>query len=204
MKKFIYIISVIFCFTIKTIGQKPIIIWDEISFNCVKIPDMDKTIIHGKDTIVKGRLIPAGSLWIQLSGRIINAGKTTLYLRKEESPISSFKIEYLYKKRKNSFYLDYQIKKGCFDDIELLPKKQIEIVLESQAPFLDNKEIYKIDKKDYLQDVLEILPTLVLKCKIATDDGNTENVIFYDYETNNIRSTIIHWDNYIPLFENGE
>jgi len=202
MTRFISVITILLYTVINLFSQEPLIIWDNITFNCVKIPEIENTVIKGMDTLVKGRLIPRGSPWIRLSGRIINNKNTTQYLRKDISSTSSFKIEYLYRKKKFIIDLDYQFISGYSDDIILPPGKGIEIVLESHLPFKSNTGLYKIDKNDYLKEILELLPTIIIKSQISIDEGDIENIINYYHVSDNVTIVTLNWDNYIPYDDN--
>jgi hypothetical protein len=110
---------------------------------------MEKTLVNGKDTILKGRLISTGEPWIRLTGRIFNNSENIIILQKDDSPNTetSFKMEYLYKNKSYIIYLHFEAKEGAFDDIILGPKKYVETSIESYIPFNRNKEIFANRKK---------------------------------------------------------
>jgi hypothetical protein len=196
-----YILLILTVFTISQIfsfAQKPIYVWDEISFMKVKIPNLDNTVLYDKDTIVSGRLIPSGSLTVQLKGKIINSGDSIINLRRD-LPGNYFKIEYRYRNKTYNFFLDYFLTMYFKDILTLNPNSEEEICLITYLPFKNNKEIYKENKTDFLKEILEILPTIVIKGRFAVDYGNFDNIHFFDFESDNVRSVNISWDNYIPL-----
>jgi hypothetical protein len=199
MKKSISISLIFLSVFFKLFSQEPIIIWDKISFGSVKIPDLEKTVINGRDTTIKTRFVYPHftSPMIFLTGRIINKSDSTIYIYEK-----SFKLEYVFNNSKQIIDLYLAPGKDFFNDLKLDPNKSWNIFLESNmAPFENNKYIFKSGKINYIDDILKIIPTILIKSHFEIYTENPSNLVQFDFNTKIIKSVGLQWYNYIPFEE---
>jgi hypothetical protein len=193
-----FVIPKIFC-------QTPILVWDEIIFNNVKKIDPKRTVINGLDTFIGERYNQDLGPWIEISGRIINKSNQTIYLRKafrsvEETPvINCYKIEFNYDSIVGYIYPDY-IKEN-HNDLEIQAKSEVKIKLVCFDIFFDDALFNEKNKMDYLNEIIAIIPTIKIISKLGFDNGNLNNIKYYEYKSANIEHVIINWYNYYTFTE---
>jgi hypothetical protein len=196
MKTNILLLIIFLLINFEIRSQELIIIWEELSFDNVKKVDLEKTCFQGRDTIIKNRLMKNAPVSIDLSGRFVNLGKDTIYIERFDNFYYFFKIEYSYKNRNYDFYIDYDHIEGSSDDIKLAPGTEYFFNLYEADPF-NNNLVFSNNKQDYINPILEIIPTFTIKSKIAIKHKNQEDISYIEHKTKTIKYVSINWSNYI-------